>query len=67
MTDSAPTDSATTAPEYPAEDYPGAGGTAEPDIGVLPDVPDDPEEAVAGAVVDDSWAEVLPDEPPEWH
>jgi hypothetical protein len=53
--------------DYPAEDYPVPGGQAEPDLGVLPDAPDDPAEAAAGAVVDDSWAEVLEDESPGEH
>jgi hypothetical protein len=53
--------------DYPVEDYPDPGGATEPDIGVLPDAPDDPAEAAAGAVVDDTWAEVLEDESPGEH
>jgi len=51
----------------PAEDYPAPEFTNEPDLGDLPEVPDDPEDAAAGAVVNDSYADTQDDVSPGEH
>jgi len=51
----------------PAEDYPAPDFANEPDLGDLPDVSDDPEEAAAGGVVEDSYADTQDDDSPGAH
>lgn len=52
----------------PAEDYPAPDFDNEPDLSDLPDVvDDDPEDAAAGSVVDNSYADTLDDASIEDH
>lgn len=55
------------ADDYPADDYPDVGTAYDPDLDAGLDGSDSADDSDLGAVVDDSYAEVLPDDSPGSH